>query len=261
MPRQRPSGSAFVAARHRLWLALADRRCFAWLLPRLSRGDVQHVSRNTDLVVEGFPRSGNTFLYSLIVAATRSDARIAHHTHGVAAFRLASRWKIPCVIVVREPAPAVASLCRRHPGLAPETGWRRYVVYHESLLEMAEELVIVDFRNLVSDPVRVLSALDECFGGALLHDWDEQEIIGEARRHAWQMHEQDGGRTVDRRHGAGLRVDGSAAGVPANAPGDAHLDEGIAVPERIRRRAETAWRKLVDRVPAPGEPSGAGARM
>jgi hypothetical protein len=49
------------------------------------------VDRTTQLVIEGFPRSGNTFAVVAFEQAQRQSVRIAHHLHAPAQVMLAAR--------------------------------------------------------------------------------------------------------------------------------------------------------------------------
>ena len=68
------------------------------------------VSPSTDLVIEGFPRSGNTFAVAAFVLSQPRPVRIAHHHHVPAQVIYAVKRGIPVLVVVRKPDDAVLSL-------------------------------------------------------------------------------------------------------------------------------------------------------
>src|SRR5215211_5813810 len=82
-------------------------------LYRLMRQDVSRiVTPDTQLVIEGFPRSGNSFARSAFVMAQSESPgkiRIAHHMHVPAQVVRAARWQIPTLVVIRRPRDAVLS--------------------------------------------------------------------------------------------------------------------------------------------------------
>jgi len=47
------------------------------------------VDTNTDICINGYPRSGNTFLTVLLDRLTEDYFKIAHHTHTLVNFKLA----------------------------------------------------------------------------------------------------------------------------------------------------------------------------
>src|SRR5215210_9212094 len=73
------------------------------------------VARTTQFVIEGFPRSGNTFAVVAFEQAQRETFRIAHHLHAPAQVMLAARWRIPALVLVRKPTDAVLSWTIREP--------------------------------------------------------------------------------------------------------------------------------------------------
>jgi hypothetical protein len=78
-----------------------------WTLPVLLRftptGISRQITEHTDLVVEGFPRSGNTFMVTALQQVTDHRLRIASHVHHPAQVKLAYLRNVPTVLVVREP--------------------------------------------------------------------------------------------------------------------------------------------------------------
>ena len=57
----------------------------------------------TDIVIEGFPRSANTFAVAAFQYAQRRPLTIARHTHAPAQIMLASRANIPCLVLIKFP--------------------------------------------------------------------------------------------------------------------------------------------------------------
>ena len=72
-----------------------------------------HLCRpDTRLVVEGYPRSSNSFAVDMIGESATGLLRrqdIAHHTHDVANLQIAQAYGIPKVILIREPEAAILS--------------------------------------------------------------------------------------------------------------------------------------------------------
>src|SRR5215210_2906944 len=52
------------------------------------------VARRTQIVIEGFPRSGNTFAVVAFEQAQRESVRVAHHLHMPAQVIRAAQWSI-----------------------------------------------------------------------------------------------------------------------------------------------------------------------
>jgi hypothetical protein len=73
-------------------------------LLRTRRSVERLVTPDTQLVIEGFPRSGNSFARRAFVMAQNESShktRIAHHIHVPAQVVRAARWRIPTLVLIR----------------------------------------------------------------------------------------------------------------------------------------------------------------
>ena len=61
------------------------------------------VDDGTDVVIEGFPRSGNTAVFAAFSVAQPSEIRIAHHTHTPANAIAGVRRGLPVLVLIRAP--------------------------------------------------------------------------------------------------------------------------------------------------------------
>src|SRR5215204_3265193 len=73
------------------------------------------VDRRTQIVIEGFPRSGNTFAVVAFQQAQRESVRVAHHHHMPAQVIRAAKWGIPTFLLVSKPTDAATSRVTRDP--------------------------------------------------------------------------------------------------------------------------------------------------
>ena len=67
------------------------------------------VDRRTQIVIEGFPRSGNTFAVVAFQQAQRESVRVAHHLHMPAQVTRATQWRIRILLQARKPTDAALS--------------------------------------------------------------------------------------------------------------------------------------------------------
>src|SRR4029453_17396954 len=74
------------------------------------------VTRDTDLVIDGYTRSASTYAVYAFQLAQDRPVRLAHHLHAPAQIVAAVRWGIPTMLVVRDPRGAVLSQAVREPG-------------------------------------------------------------------------------------------------------------------------------------------------
>lgn len=160
---QRPmlrSLPAIRAARRQL----SSRPALYLPIRRLGRPNAT-VTRSTQLVIEGFPRSGNSFTELAIRASQPSLERLAHHSHSAAQVKRAVEWGIPTLLVIREPAEAIASLAAHQRGTRlVQSLVKDYVHFHVSILGSLPGIVTVTFDEVTGDFNTVVDRLNARFG-------------------------------------------------------------------------------------------------
>lgn len=140
------------------------------------------VNRDTEIVIEGFPRCGNTFAVIAFQAAQQRKIRIAHHLHVPAQIRFAARHEIPTLVLIREPLAAISSLIVRHPERSPEQCLIEYTNFYASIVSLKNRFVVSDFTETVHDFGSVTARINErfktCFG-CFEHTPDNIEAVFE----------------------------------------------------------------------------------
>lgn len=100
------------------------------------------VTRDTDLLIEGFPRSGNTWTEALIREAGNDKLLLAHHSHAAAHVKQAMKIGVPSIILYRKPDDAVASLLALYENrIEPQTGFVEYIQFYAATLSLRGPLV------------------------------------------------------------------------------------------------------------------------
>lgn len=151
--------------------AHSDDRVSPWLW-RLKERPKQFKRRvlraDDDILIEGFPRSGNTFFYYSFWLSQKSRAkplRIGGHFHLPFQFFLAQRWHIPAVLLLRPPVPTVLSyLVFLNGTIDLGRALARYTHFHETAARAAGSYVVVPFGEATSDPGGALARIDQRFG-------------------------------------------------------------------------------------------------
>ncbi len=121
------------------------------------------LNRNTDLCVEGFPRSANTYGVLLIEKFAKHPLNIAHHLHIPSQLTYAIKWNIPAILLIREPSQAIPSLILRE-GVSIATAMDWYNSFHAELIPHKEKLIVWQFEELVNRPLDILRQLNEHLG-------------------------------------------------------------------------------------------------
>lgn len=133
---------------------------------RLFRRDAlsRFVTQKTDIVIEGFPRSGNTFAVAAFSIAQDRNYNIARHTHKIMQIIRAVEMNIPAVVLIRPPTDAVLSLNIRQPHISLEQGLRNYVRYYNGIKPFKSCYLLAEFNEVVNDFGSVINRLNNQFG-------------------------------------------------------------------------------------------------
>ena len=121
------------------------------------------VTKDTDLVIEGFPRCANTFFVEYVALAAGDRLVIAHHLHEAYQIRFAARNAIPIVVLIREPLPAIASAMLRDSRVCPSTLFNMYIEFYSQVYELLGHVLLVNFKTATSLPAEVLKTLEARF--------------------------------------------------------------------------------------------------
>ncbi len=122
------------------------------------------VDRQTDIVIEGFPRSGNTFAYTAFVMAQPNPLRVAGRVHAPAQLIAAARWGVPGIVLIRHPDEAIPSFLVRHPRTGVRPAIRGWLRFYEPLLPHLGKLVVGTFDRVTKDFGGVIERVNVRFG-------------------------------------------------------------------------------------------------
>jgi hypothetical protein len=122
------------------------------------------VDRKTQIVIEGFPRSANTFAVVAFRQAQRERVRVAHHLHMPAQVVRAAQWGIPTLLLARKPTDATLSWVVREPWVPIRQALKHYISFYEKAAEYRDSLVVGFFEEVTRDYGTVLERVNARFG-------------------------------------------------------------------------------------------------
>ncbi|MEM6483716.1 MAG: hypothetical protein AAF662_01845 [Pseudomonadota bacterium] len=123
------------------------------------------VRRGDDIVIEGYPRSGNTFSTTAFRQAQNRPVNIGNHFHAPAQILLARRYRIPALVCIRKPEDAALSFMVFSNGrLSALDALERYLKFYSALLPAQEAWVPADFNEIVSSFDKSIARLNRWFG-------------------------------------------------------------------------------------------------
>jgi hypothetical protein len=103
----------------------------------------------TDLCIEGFQSSANSFVYNGF-RILQPDLDIAHHTHSIANVRRAFSFEIPVLILFRDPVDVIPSMSSRfHPSLKASVN--RYIHFYRFVLRNSSKVILASFEEVTTD--------------------------------------------------------------------------------------------------------------
>lgn len=105
------------------------------------------VDQHTDLLIEGYPRSGNTYCFAKLTLLN-PHIIIASHRHEFGHIINAIKNRIPVIVVAREPIDAISSLAIRE-DLSLKFTIKYYLAFHRKVLEHFDQLNIISFDDLI----------------------------------------------------------------------------------------------------------------
>lgn len=160
---KRPGAVAAIRERARIYLGGRPSLFFGVYGARPRYRDLL-VDRSTDLVVEGFPRSGNTFAVFAFREAQEREVRIAHHMHAPAQIMRAAALGVPALVLLRDPVDAALSLVLRDPRYSAEGALRYYVSFYEAVAGYRDHFVLGAFEEVTRDYGPIIERVNERFG-------------------------------------------------------------------------------------------------
>jgi hypothetical protein len=176
------------------------------------------VSQTTEIVIEGYPRSGNTFAVVAFRQAQGREIKMAHHLHAAAQIKLAARLGVPAIVLIREPSEAVLSVLVRDPNASMRWALRSYVRFYSTVLPYLEKAVVAPFAAVTSDFASIIRMVNTRYGTAFKEFVPTEDAVNSVRQ------------TVERLG----QLDSTVTGW------DYRL--GVALPSEQRRRAKDAHR-------------------
>lgn len=213
---------------HNAWLYVHDwSSAIPWIfLPTVRfRPDLQPpedprhwVGRTTEIVIEGFQRSANTFAVAAFQFAQDREIEIAHHLHAAAQIKRADRLGVPAVVLVREPSEAILSLMVRDPTASMRWALRSYIRFYSSVIPYLDKAVVAPFATVTSDFASIIRMVNARYGTAFQEFVPTENTLESVRQTVEWMGKRDSMRT-----GQDYR-------------------RGVALPSEDRRRAKEAHR-------------------
>ncbi len=122
------------------------------------------VQKGTDIVIESYARSANSFATQWFILAQVRNYNIAHHLHIPAQIIKACKWNIPTLLLIRNPKDAVLSTIVRHPDLSAKTALKYYISFYKNTLDYRSSVVIGHFTSITTNYGQIIEKINQKYG-------------------------------------------------------------------------------------------------
>lgn len=133
-----------------------------WLNGIRQKDPEKYLSSDSDVCIEGFQRSGNSF-FILLFRHKNKQLKVAHHTHGAAQVIKAVQFNIPTIVLIRDPGDTLASLLAWDNNLSVGIGLQAWINFYQKLLSYRSGFLTIPFSEVTTNPVNVVKQLNQKF--------------------------------------------------------------------------------------------------
>lgn len=140
------------------------------------------VRRTTDIVIEGYPRSANTFAVVAFRLAQDREIEIAHHLHAAAQIKRAARLGVPTIVLIREPSEAILSVAVRDSQASIRWALRSYIRFYSAVLPYLDKAVVAPFATVTSDFASIIRMVNTRYGTAFKEFVPTEDALNSVRQ-------------------------------------------------------------------------------
>lgn len=130
----------------------------------------------TELCVEGFQRSGNSF-FTMLIKREKNKLKLADHVHVSQQVVRACKWDIPTIVLIRHPKDAIASLMAWDPKLKISLAIRSYSAFYNYIKPYQSSFITGHFDTVITKPYLIIQATNRTFNTDIrMDEFDEQRM-------------------------------------------------------------------------------------
>jgi hypothetical protein len=136
-------------------------------LKRFNRGSNPNeavVSQNTEILVDGFQGSANSFATQAFINSQSRYIYCSNHLHSATQIIQAKSLGIPILLLIREPIGTILSLTGRWPYISVNQGLQSYIGFYHKLKPHINYFVISSFSQTTQNLDQVINRVNSRFG-------------------------------------------------------------------------------------------------
>lgn len=146
-----------------------------WRYPKSS------LFRDTDLLIEGFGRSGKDFTADSFRIANDFNIKLAWGQKSAAAAAEAARWGVPTLMLIREPRATVLSNRTMNQNLPIGLLLKTYVAYHSHVWRFREHFVVATNVQVWDEFGTVVAKINRRFGTSFPEPTDTEALRAQVK--------------------------------------------------------------------------------
>lgn len=134
----------------------------------------QIVSPDSDILIEGYPRSANSFATRAFRVANGEGYKIATHLHVYTHVLLGIRYKVPTLVLIRHPYDCVISYATMMSNMKGRENYKKnysvkwllddYVLFYKRLKPYEGKFKMTSFTQISTDYGKVMESLNSMYG-------------------------------------------------------------------------------------------------
>lgn len=143
----------------------------------------ENITHNdTDIVVEGYPRTGNSYLY-LLIKQINPKIKISSHTHTIANVKLGISLKKKVIILIRPPLESCVSRLVFQKNLTTILALKDYFIFYSHIQKKQKELIIINSDKMFNDNIYLINKLKGIFGKEIFNiSIDQNKIFSDLKK-------------------------------------------------------------------------------
>lgn len=121
------------------------------------------IHSKTELVIDGFQGSANSFATEAFIICQTRKVHLAHHLHSPTQIIGGIEKRLPILLTIREPEGAVVSLIRRWPHLSVNQSLKGYIAFYQKLAKYSDFYVVSNFQQTTQSLDLIIEKLNKKF--------------------------------------------------------------------------------------------------
>lgn len=132
------------------------------------------IDSDTEIVIDGYRSSANTFALKAFRMAQTREVKIAHHTHDPSQLIAAATANVPAIVLIRNPEEVVLSCTTRFYDISnkPEQEIAKliyhlisdYIYFYRRIIKYKKSYIVADFKELTSSYDSIIKKVNHKYG-------------------------------------------------------------------------------------------------